>query len=81
MFRENVLLGDGNDNVAGYNNRTSGMKPAFVSFVLLLMFYKLNHEVHKNGSRETCHIENKTLLSVLFCKHLIKFSIQKQRTI
>ena len=30
--KKNSLLGDGNDNVAGYNNRTSGVKPGFRLF-------------------------------------------------
>ena len=32
LFKENSLLGDGNDNVAGYNSWTSGMKPVFRLF-------------------------------------------------
>ena len=32
MFREKFLSGDGSDNVAGYNNRTSGKKPVFRLF-------------------------------------------------
>ena len=32
MFREKLLSVDGKDNVAGYNNRTSGMKPVFRLF-------------------------------------------------
>ena len=32
LFKENSLLGDGNDNVAKYNSWTSGMKPVFRLF-------------------------------------------------
>ena len=37
LFRENSLLGDGNDNVAGYNSWTSGMKPVFRLFCVLVI--------------------------------------------
>ena len=32
MFREKFLSGDGSNNVAGYNNRTSGKQPVFRFF-------------------------------------------------
>ena len=32
MFREKLLSVDGKDYVAGYNNRSSGMKPVFRLF-------------------------------------------------
>ena len=47
MFREKFLLGDDNDNVAGYNNRSSGMKPVFRLFCVAVTVYKLKRVVHK----------------------------------
>lgn len=37
MFKEKFLLGDDNDNVAGYNNRSSGMKPVFRLFCVAVI--------------------------------------------
>ena len=37
MFTEKFLLGDDNDNVAGYNNRSSGMKPVFRLFCVAVI--------------------------------------------
>ena len=40
MFGEKFLSGDGNDYVAGYNNRTSGMKPGFRLFCVAVNILK-----------------------------------------